>query len=76
MWIRTPVGLIVGFQACGSCGLTVAGCLTVTVSLTAPVVQSWTLTDVVVVLAEGGNPAALVVAVLGCWTLIGLVVGS
>lgn len=42
--------------------------------LTAPVVQSWTLADMVVVLAEAGHLEALVVAPLGCWTLMKCVV--
>lgn len=44
--------------------------------LTAPAVQSWTLTNAVVVLAEARNLAALVVAVLGCWPLMRLAVVS
>lgn len=42
--------------------------------LTAPEVQSWTLTDMMFVLAEVENLVELVVAVLGCWTLTRLVV--
>ena len=42
-------------------------------SLTAPEVQSWTLTDTGGVLAAAGNLAAPAVAVLGCWTLVRLV---
>lgn len=43
------------------------------VGLTAPVVHSWTLTDMVVALAKAGNLATLIV---GCWTLMRLVVVS
>lgn len=67
LWVDQD--LSVGFQTNGSSGFTGSGCQS-EFGLTAPVLQSWTQTHVLVILAGTETLSDLVLAVLGRWTLL------